>query len=138
MAVRDLKLFGPSGYLLGESAWGPASIAGPDKVAQRFLYALLTPAGSVPGRPRDGTEFFLAVRTFRSDFDLVVAFATAEPIAAQCVRAAETADDADSERYGYAELVRVQIDADELALTFAVGAADGSIPAEPVVVTLEL
>lgn len=138
MPETDIRLFGPSGYTLDPATWGPSGVRGPDKVAQRFLFFLFTPAGTIPGRPGDGTDFLEAVQTFRSEFDLYAAFSAAEPVAGRNVRSAELTDDPDSEKYGYARLSRMVVSQDALTLTFAVVAADGSRPADPVDFTLQL
>ncbi len=128
MAVIDLALFGPDGYLLSEASWGPAGVTGADKVAQRFLYALMLPVGTVPGRPNDGTDFYAAVATFRSEFDLFAAFSAAEPAAAQTVRECEGSDDPSSEKYGASRLAAISVGSGVVTLTFDVVAADGSSP----------
>lgn len=138
MATVDLQLFGPNGFLFDEAAWGPALVSGPDAVAQRFLYYLFLPAGTVPGRPDDGTGFTDAVLTFRSEFELFAAFAAAEPAAARGVRSAERDDDPPSDRYGAARLADIRISAEQLTLTFTVRAADGSAPALPVTFVTDL
>lgn len=137
MELTELKLFGPAGYLLADATYGPAGVRGADKVAQRFVYALMTPEGSVPGLPQAGSPFLNLVRNFRSEFDLYAAYATAYASAVGAVRAAETAGEAASERFRSASLVGVTVTDDGVVLRLTVTAVDGSRPADPVDVTLE-
>lgn len=137
MAQTDLALFGSGGRLtIDPEAWAPAGVRGADKVAQRFVYGLLSPRGSVPGRPADGSDFLGLAAAFRSEFDVFAAFATAYPQAEATARAAEAPDDPAAERFGAARLAAVVVEAGAVTLSLEVAAADGSAPATPVDFTL--
>lgn len=138
MAGRtDIRLFDADGLTLDPDNWAPSGVRGVDKVAQRFIYQLVTPSGTVPGRPNDGTDFVASVRTFRSEFDLFAAFAAAEATAGLAVRASEEDDDDRSEKYGWSRLSGVVIDGDEVTFNLSVAAADGSMPTAPVLFTIQ-
>lgn len=139
MPVRtELRLWGPNGPALDPATWDPGGIRGADKVAARFAYALLTPQGSVPGRPNDGSPFTELAAGFRSDFDVFAAFAAAESAVTATVRAAEQADEPKSEKLGSAVLTAVTLSGDSVTLTLSVTAADGSTPGEPVDIVTNL
>jgi hypothetical protein len=127
MATPDLELFNETGFTFDPVNWGPALVTGGPKVAQRLLYELLTPAGTVPGRPTDGSGFMDAVRTFRSEFDLFAAYALAESQAGAAVRAAESTSDPPFERYGWSRLSGAVLDGDTVTLTLTVATADGAV-----------
>lgn len=137
MPTTELQLFAPGGPTLFESSFAPDGITGPTKVAQRFLFYLLTPIGTVPGQPTVGTDFLSTVRTFRSEFDLFAAFSVSEPQAGVAVRACESTDDPLAERYGFARLSGIAVDGDQVTLTLTVVAADGSSPPDPVVFSID-
>jgi hypothetical protein len=138
MITSDLQLFDSIGFTLVESHFVPRSVIGPDKVAQRLLYYLLMPTGTIPGQPGVGTDFLSAVRTFRSEFDMFVAFAAAEPAAARSVQACELPTDPATERYGYSQLSGVAIIADQVKLTLVVAAANGATPQDPVAFVIDI
>lgn len=129
--TSDVRLFTADGFALDEAAWEPATVRGADKVAQRALYALLTPAGTVPGRTA-GCPFLVLARDFHSEFDVFVAWAASADAVAADVRAAELADEADSEKLGTVRLLGVTVVADEVTVGLAVTALDGSTPSAPV------
>lgn len=135
--ATELRLFGPAGLTLTPETWAPAGVTGADKVAQRAVYALLTPLGSVPGRPADGSPFASLARNWRSEFELFAAFTAAEPAVKATVQAAEADGDPAAERYGTFSLVGVEIDGDRVTLRLAATAADGSRPSTPTDVTME-
>lgn len=130
--TSDILLFGSNGYALDADSWGPGTVRGPDKIAQRVIYATLTPQGSVPGRPDDGSPFLALARDFRSEFDVFVAWAASEAAITTSVRAAELTTDPDDAKLGYARLERVTVVADVVTLTLRVVAADESVPSTPV------
>lgn len=135
--LTELKLFSPDGTLtLDPEAWAVNGVTGASKVADRFLYALLTPLGSVPGRPSDGSPFTQLLVGFNTDFDIHSAFLTSLPSAVTTVQAAESADEPDSEKYGGSRLDGVDISGDGVTLYLTVAALDGSQPAYPVSVTV--
>lgn len=137
MTQTDVKLFGPLGPTLDPESWAPAGVRGADKVATRYCYALLTPSGSVPGRPDDGSPFTELARGFRSEFDVFAAFAASEVPAANTVKSAELEDDPDSEKLGTVRLAAVTLSGGVVTLTLSVTAADGSVPSEPVEFTAD-
>jgi hypothetical protein len=134
--LTELQLFGATDYLLDEATFAPTGCRGADKVAQRFVYALMTPIGSVPGLPQSGSSFLFLLRNFRSEFDIFAAFSGAAGPAASSVRASETAAEPTSEKFGSAVLLGVSIQVDTITLHLGVLAADGSKPTVPVNVTL--
>lgn len=136
--LTDLKLFGATDYLLDAASFAPDGVRGADKVAQRFVYALYTPSGSVPGSSQSGSPFPDLARNFRSEFDLFAAFAAAYAAAVASTRAAESAAEPDSEKFGSATLDGIAVAEDAVTLQLTVTALDGSVPAEPVNVTLEV
>lgn len=136
--TTELELFGPAGITLDPDAFAPDGVRGADKAAQRFVYGLLTPAGTVPGRPADGSTFLSLVAGFRSEFDVFAAFAAAEPAAAATARAAELDDDPPGERLGAARLTGFDLAGDTLTLTIAVVAADGTPTTRPVAFAVAL
>lgn len=140
MAVTntELNLFGPAAYALDPASWDPTGVRGADKVAQRLIYALFTPLGSVPGLTTSGSTFLDLARGFRSEFDLFAAFAAAYDSAVAAVKAAEYDGEPDSEKFGRARLESAAVDADKVTLTLGVVAADGSTPTGPVKVPLDV
>lgn len=131
--LTELELFDDSGLsALDPESWDPGGITGADKVAQRLLYALMTPQGSVPGRPDDGSQFAQLLVGFNTDFDIHAAFLTALPAAVSTVRAAEGETEPDSEKYGGCRLDGVDIAFDGVTLYLSVAAKDGSQPTTPV------
>ena len=133
MAITEIKLFGSAGTgALDPDNWAPGGVRGPDKVAQRCVYAILTPIGSVPGRPDDGCQFTQLVQGFRSEFDVFAAFAASEPAVANTVRAMEGDDEEDSEKLGTVRLSGADLVSDVLYLQLEVVALDGSKPATPI------
>lgn len=137
MTLTELKLFDDSGLItLAPDGWAPGGVTGVDKVVTRLLYALLTPTGSVPGRPNDGSPLAQLLVGFNSDFDIHAAFLTALPSAVATVRAAEVDETEDSEKYGGCRLDGVDIAPDGLVLYLSVAALDGSKPAAPVSVVI--
>lgn len=138
MANRtDIRISDALGAVLTDSNWNPAPVTGADKVAQRFVYFLTTPVGTVPGRPNDGTGFVDAVESYRSEFDLFAAFSIAEPEAARAVRTCEEDDDALSDRYGWCRLDSVAVADGSATFYVTLAAADGSTPSEAVSFTVE-
>ena len=133
--LTELSLFGPAGFRLGEEDWDPVGARGADKVATRFVYALLTPLGSVPGRPSDGSPFVEMVRNFGSEFDVFAAFQSSLSSAVQTVRSAEVDAEPASEKFGAARLTAVAVADGQLTMTLSVTAADGATPAWPIDVT---
>jgi hypothetical protein len=137
MNLTELKLFSADGTLTLDSAsWGPGGVTGADKVANRLIYALLTPQGSVPGRPSDGSPFTELLVGFNTDFDVHTAFLTSLPSAVTTVQQAETEDEPDSEKYGGCRLDGMDIAGDGLTLHLSVAAKDGSLPTYPVSFTV--
>lgn len=136
MARAELVLFRDGADALDPDAFAPGTVLGPDKVAQRVAYALLTPAGSVPGAPELGTDFLGLLNEFASEFDVHAAFAACESQLAASVQAAEDDDDAASEKFGSASLGAVEVSADSVSLRLLVTAADGSSPAGEVIVAV--
>lgn len=138
MPRTDLKLFAAAGLTLDADTFVPDGVRGADKVADRFVYALLTPQGTVPGRPADGSPFLSLVAQFRSEYEVFVAFAGSLDAAAATVRACESAAETSAEKYGAAQLSGVELDGTTVTLILDVRAADGSAPAEPVEFTLDV
>ena len=135
--LTDLKLYDDNGLSTADPEnWALSGVTGADKVASRVLYALLTPQGSVPGRPSDGSPFSEMLVGFNTDLDIHVAFLTALPAVIATLRAAESDDETDSERYGGCQLDGVDIAADGLTLYLNVIAKDGSRPTDPVIFTV--
>lgn len=131
--LTELQLFSASGSTFDPTTWAPAGVRGADKVAQRFVYFLMTPQGSVPGRPNDGSSFSMSAQDFTSEFDLFAAFTSALPGVVAALRAAEALEGgAPSEQYGSASLAGVTITADVVLMSLSVTAADGSTPTGPV------
>jgi hypothetical protein len=115
-----------------------AAVHGPDKVAQRFIYFLLTPYGTVPGAPTVGTEFVDSIGLYRSEFDLFADFFAAEPMASAGVRSCESSADDPSCRLGAARLDRVTISDGAVTFDLTIVAADGSAPTSPVSFSVEV
>lgn len=132
MNRTELALFGVLGPTLSADSWSPSGIRGADKVASRYVYALMTPVGSVPGSPTFGSPFVDLARGFRSEFDVFSAFAAADPVAAASVRRSEEDDESSSEKLGYASLTGVAIADGVVTLSMSVTAADGSSPDHPI------
>jgi hypothetical protein len=137
MPLTELKLFDDSGLLvLDPGNWHPGGGTGADKVATRLAYALLTPQGSVPGRPNDGSPLAQLLVGFNTDFDIHTAFLTALPAAVATVQASETDETEDSEKYGGCRLDGIDIAPDGLVLYLSVAARDGSVPTSAVSVVV--
>lgn len=128
----ELSVFGASGAVLGPDDFAPIGVRGVDKVAQRFVYFLLTPPGSVPGRPSDGSPFLDLARAFRSEFDVYAAWSAAyAPTVASC-RAAEQSADPPAERFGAARISGLTVQPGAVIVALELQAADGSLPTAPV------
>lgn len=136
-ALTELKLFSSDGSpALASTSWNPNGVTGAAKVADRLIYALLTPIGSVPGRPSDGSPFTQLLVGFNSDFDIHAAFLTALPSAVATVQAAESSTEPDSEKYGGSRLDGTDVSAEGVTLYLTIAAKDGSQPADPISVTV--
>ena len=81
------------------------------KLAQRWLLEFMTEVRSMPGLPDRGTNFMRAARTgqFRVPINVQTEFALAEIAIRRNLRAEETADMPDDERYADSELLNVAI-----------------------------
>lgn len=137
MNLTELKLFDDTGLsTLDPESWGPGGVTGADKVSTRLLYALMTPLGSVPGRPGDGSPFAQLLVGFSTDFDIHAAFLTSLPSAIATVRAAEEETEPDSEKYGGCRLDGIDVAFDSITLYLSVAALDASRPVSPVSLTV--
>lgn len=130
--TTELALVDGSSETLDPETFGPFGVRGPDKVAQRFLYALTTPSGSVPGRPNDGTNFLEMLASFASEFDLYAAFSSCEPRASAAVRSWEAPDDPDSGRLGGARLATSEFVNGRLTLIFDIVSRDRTRPTQTI------
>lgn len=128
MPLTDLKLFADGASTLDPDAFAPDGLTGPDKVAARFVYFLLN---------TDVSPFLAALRQFRGDFDIFAAYASALPAAQTACRAAEETTDPDSDKFGSAQLLGVELTGDAATMTVLVKAADGTAAA-PTEFVLEL
>lgn len=137
MNRTELALFGDGTDTLQPETFAPIGVRGPDKVAQRFLYALLQPLGTVPGRVTDGTEFLAMVEGFASEFDIHIAFQASLPDAIATVQSYEDADDEDDEKIGAARLESLEISGDGVTMTITIITIDNSAPSRSVDFTLE-
>lgn len=133
----DIALLGDGSFTLDPDSFGPFGVRGADKVAQRFLYALFTPAGSVAGRPKDGTDFLRMISSFASEFDVFAAFASCEPKAVTTVKSYESTTDPAADRIDGAALAVMEFTAGLLTLTFKVATMDASQPTQVIDYTLE-
>ena len=91
---------------------------GIQKLAQRFVIALLTESGTSPYKPELGTDFMRNIRrgTIRSTEQLISAFILAERTASRYLKAEETDDDPADERYGGASLTSATLSGDTVVL----------------------
>lgn len=138
MRTTDLALFAANASTLDPASFAPQGVRGPNKVAQRVLYALLTPSGSVPGRPNDGCGFLSLIGNFSSEFDLFTAFAAAEPGILATVKSAEDSDDLDAERIGAVRLSGIEVAGDGVTFTVSVATADPTQAIQDVDFTLQV
>ncbi len=140
MANRtELKLFDAAGgSTFAVDTFAPRGVRGPEKVANRVVYALLTRRGTVPGRPEAGSDFLAALDGMRSEFDVYAAFAAAQGQVRTTVEAAQEDDEDGSERYGDVRLTDIKFSGDAIELTVALIAKDGSRPSNPARFTLNL
>lgn len=134
----ELRVYGSDGPVLNPDGFAPAGVRGADKVAQRFVYFLLTPGGSVPGRPSDGSPFLELARAFRSEFDVYAAFAAAYAVVVSSCRAAEQPGDPATERFGFARISGLSIQARMVIIALDLRNAAGEIPSAPVEFILEV
>jgi hypothetical protein len=104
---RDKKL----GLELFNSKTSGAITTGIQKLAQRWLLEFLTEVGSIPGLPNRGTNFMRAARTgqFRVPINVQAQFAAANILVNRNLKAEETENTPDDERFADAELLNVAI-----------------------------
>jgi hypothetical protein len=94
------------------------TVAGTNKLAQRFVLQLLTVKGSVPGDDQAGCEFVsrLVQGGVASELDVFTAFnASVGPVVA-ALQAQETADDPDDERLAGVQVNRLVLSPGHLTL----------------------
>lgn len=84
---------------------------GVQKLAQRFVVELFRERGSTPFWPTLGTTFLTEARfgEFRTQVDVISAFARAVAQLRPVLQAAESADDPDDERFVDAEVLSVEV-----------------------------
>jgi hypothetical protein len=104
------------------------------KLAQRFLITFLNEVGSIKynywGREiEQGTRFMLALRMGRmhTDADVFAEFAMAELQARQQLKAEETGDEPDDERYKSSELKALELSQGEMRLTIDIQSQSDSV-----------
>jgi len=109
-ALLDRTLFSP--------AVGGEVCTGAQKLTQRWLLTFLTIRGSMTFAPERGTDFMLDVRRggFRNEIDVILAFNIATVLVRQQLIAEEDATWHPEERYDKAELLRVILTGDTLAI----------------------
>lgn len=141
MSITDLMLYDDSGPVLDpdDNNWNPTGVRGINKVVQRVIYALLTPKGSVVGRPQDGSPFLQLANNFRSEFDVFAAFSASEPSISSTVEAAEEDTDPDSERYADSNLLGLVFNGNSsITLQLKVLARDGTTTNKPIEFTVNI
>lgn len=138
MQTTDLGLLNDGAATLDPETFAPFGVRGPDKVAQRFLYALFTPFGSIPGRPREGTHFLEMISGFGSDYDLHAAFSACSPRATSTVRSWESDTDPDSDRLAAVRLNSLEFTAGLLTLVFEILTRDRSKPSQTIDYVLDV
>lgn len=84
---------------------------GAQKLAQRWLLEFMTERGSMPGLPSRGSSFMRTARTggFRTPLNVRTEFAVSDLNIKNNLRAEETDDMPDDERFGSAEITNVAI-----------------------------
>lgn len=126
--MYDIQLYNGAGQTLGVSNFGPASVSGVDKVANRVVYALMTPAGSVPGNAAYGSNFASLVANFHSEHDVHVAFAASKGDVINSVTSSESEAEPDSDKLGDVRISSVSFVSDLVTIYLDVVAVDGSKP----------
>jgi len=135
--MYDLRLFDAVGPTLDTTNFKPASTAGADKVANRVVYALMTPLGSVPGAPTFGSHFSTLVQGFKSEHDIYVAFATVKGDVVSSVLSSEADSEPDSEKLSDARVSSVSFTGDLVTIYLDVVSVDGSKPIEAPFIQIE-
>jgi hypothetical protein len=99
--LKDMALYDPENR--------SKIVIGPQKLAQRWTLEFLTERGSMPYRLGRGTNFMTQIRfgRIRTETELRAAFNSAELAIARNLRAEETAETPDEERYDRAILANV-------------------------------
>lgn len=102
-------------------------VAGPEKLAQRFLLELLTESGSMPLLPARGCSFLADARrgAWRTAADARRSFFAALVDVRRTLLAEESDSDPDDERFADADLLGLDLSADRLVLRVAVTSLAG-------------
>lgn len=103
---------------LAEEGGSGKIVAGPQKVAQRFLLELLREKGTMPLRSSGGSDFMTEARMglFRTAIDVMGAFARAVVDIRTTLQAEESDSDPDDERFQDAELVSAEVSASQVSI----------------------
>ena len=97
---------------------GGYAITGIQKLAQRFIVELFREQGTTTFRPALGTTFLTEARfgAFRTQADVISAFARAVAQLRVNLQDQESDDDPDDERFVDAEVVSVVVESDQVAV----------------------
>jgi hypothetical protein len=95
---------------LVDTGSGGEICTGIQKLAQRYLLELLTETGSMQYQPVRGCDFMIEARSgyWQSSLDVNSSFSSAKVDIAANLRAEESLEDSDDEKYKDAELINVQ------------------------------
>jgi hypothetical protein len=103
-------------------------VAGPQKLAQRWLLEFMTEIGTIPALPRRGSDFMYEARTgqFRTTVEAEQAFFLAADLVATSLRAEEDDDTPADEAYGSVDLTSIAVSGDQLTLHIVLRSAAGT------------
>ena len=100
---------------------------GVQKLAQRWLLALMTIRGSMPYRPELGTDFMLTAKHgFQTETDVILSFNIAMVLVERQLQNEEDASWHDEDRYARAELISLTLTATTLSMQIRVWSRAGS------------
>lgn len=117
----DLSAFrqtasGPYEQVIADARDSGRTVAGAEKLAQRFVTELLTRTGEVPGIPGCAFVDRLRAGNARTETDVFTALASAVSTVVTTLQAAETDGDADEERLTGVRIRRLEVDDNRLTL----------------------
>lgn len=101
----------PAEHVFADSLSRGETLTDEPKLAQRFIFELLTDKGSMPFAPTRGTNFVGRLRSgrLRTEHDVFVAFASSGLDLARSLKGEESASDSPRSRYGKAKLLELRL-----------------------------
>lgn len=124
LAFRGATLSGPAQLTMSmfdSSTYGEIC-TGIQSLAQRWLLTFLTEVGTMKFKPNAGTNFMRDLRRgrFRTESDILDSFSFADLLVSEQLRAEETDQWPDDERFSSAKLTAIALLGDSIALDITI------------------